>query len=196
MMKHGPLLVLVTAIAACGSDDPASPTPSSSSSSSSGSASSSSGSTSSSSGTTTIPTTPTTVDGIPARDPAAFHAWLQTKEYAAWPKESAAHASTGPHAASVLTHLAPKLDASLKAGNAEHPKGSAAVKEFLSNGQVTGWAAYVKTEDTSEGGQGWYWYEVFSVEPGGSTIEGQGKTTCTGCHSGGKDFVMSPYPLQ
>lgn len=84
----------------------------------------------------------------------------------------------------------------MKAGAAEHPKGSAAVKEFLSNGQVTGWAAYVKTEDASASGTGWYWYEVFSLDANASAIEGQGKATCTGCHSGGKDFVLSPYPLQ
>lgn len=136
------------------------------------------------------------VDGIPAGDPAAFNAWLQKKEYTSWPKESAPHPSTGPHSSSVLTYLNPKLDASLTAGNAEHPKGSAAVKEFLSNGQVTGWAAYVKTEDASNAGNGWYWYEVFDVTPGASSIEGQGKTTCTGCHSAGKDFVNTPHPLQ
>lgn len=184
---------LVAAIAviacACGDGD--------SSSSSSGQTSSSSGQTSSSSGTPAASSGgPTTIEGIPARDPAAFNAWLKKKEYASWPKESAAHASTGPHAASVLTHINPKLDASMKAGNAEHPKGVAAVKEFLSNGQVTGWAAYVKTDDASSSGNGWYWYEVFSLDANASAIEGQGKTTCTGCHSGGKDFVLSPYPLK
>lgn len=197
MKNHWLCAVVMTAVA-CGGDDPASPSPSASSSgsSSSGSTSSSSGAASSSGTATSSSGGATTIEGIPAGDPTAFNAWLQKKEYAAWPKESAPHASTGPHASSVLTHLNPKLEASMKAGAVEHPKGSAAVKEFLSNGQVTGWAAYVKTADASASGTGWYWYEVFSTGANASAIEGQGKTTCTGCHSGGKDFVLSPYPLQ
>lgn len=180
-MRTDAALLLVVVISGCGGDDASST--SSSSSSSGASASSSSGSSG-------------PVDGIPAGDPTAFNAWLQKKEYTAWRKESAPHPSAGPHGATVLTYLAPKLDGSLAAGSAEHPRGSAAVKEFIANGQVTGWAAYVKTQDASDTGKGWYWYEVFDSKPGASPIEGQGKTTCTGCHSAGKDFVRSPYPLQ
>ncbi len=133
---------------------------------------------------------------MPSGDPAAVNAWLQTKSYLAWPHESAPHASTGPHGGSVQTYLDPKLDASMKAGNAEHPVGAAAVKEFLTGGKLSGWAAYVKTQAKSDNGKGWYWYEVFSVQPGASPIAGQGNTTCTGCHAGGKDFVLAPYPLK
>src|SRR5688500_17644255 len=134
-MHRAHFLFALSALAiACGNDDTG--TPASSASSSSGSASSS-GSSSSSGSPSSASGGPTTIDGIPARDPAALNAWLKTKVYASWPKESAAHASTGPHSSSVLTHLSPKLDQSMSAGNAEHPKGSAAVKEFLSNGEVT-----------------------------------------------------------
>jgi hypothetical protein len=134
---------------------------------------------------------------IPAGDPAALNAWLQKKPYLSWPHESAPHPSTGPHTSdAVLTYVDPKLDASMKAGNAEHPVGAAAVKEFITKGQLSGWAAYVKTQPKSDGGKGWYWYEVFGVQPGASTIAGQGHTTCTGCHAGGKDFVLTPYPLR
>jgi hypothetical protein len=90
----------------------------------------------------------------------------------------------------------PKLDASMMAGNAEHPIGAAAVKEFLQGDALTGWAMYIKTQETSDGGKGWYWYEVFDVTPGASAIGGQGSSTCTGCHSSGKDFVRVPYPLE
>ncbi|MBS2020099.1 MAG: hypothetical protein JST00_44980 [Deltaproteobacteria bacterium] len=162
----------------------------SSSSASSSGASGSSGTTSSSSGSSGV-----VVDGIPAGDPVAFNAWLQKKEYETWPKESAPHASTGPHGQSVQTYLNPKLDASMK-GSAEHPVGAAAVKTFNANGKVTGWAAMVKTAAASDGGKGWYWYEVFDTAPGASPIAGQGLGTCTGCHSSGKDFVRAPYPLQ
>ena len=139
------------------------------------------------------------IDGVPAGDPAAMNAWLQKKEYQAWSKESAPRpftAGAGGHSGTVRAYLNPKLDASMKGGGAEHPKGSAAVKEFLDGATLKGWAAYVKTQDTSDAGKGWYWYEVFDVSPGASAIGGQGSSTCTGCHSSGKDFVRVPYPLK
>lgn len=138
-------------------------------------------------------------EGVPAGDPAAMNAWLQKKEYQAWPKESASRAFTpgaGGHSGTVRAYLNPKLDASMKAGSAEHPIGAAAVKEFLQGDTLTGWASYVKTQDKSDGGKGWYWYEVFDVKPGANSIGGQGSSTCTGCHSTGKDFVRVPYPLK
>jgi hypothetical protein len=138
-----------------------------------------------------------TIDGIPFGDPAAFNDWLHTGEYKTWPHESAPHASTGPHGSSVQAYLSPKLDASLTAGDAAHPAGSAAVKEFVDNGTVSGWAAMIKTQDDSAGGDGWYWYEVFDASPGATAaFEGLGHTTCKGCHAAGRDFVRIPHPLQ
>lgn len=197
------------ALVACSSDDGASSsgTSGTSSTSSSGgstsgtsgtSSSASSSGTSGSSGTTTSSggSSGTVIDGIPAGDPAAFNAWLQKREYEAWPKESAPHPSTGPHGQSVQTYLNPKLDTSMK-GTGEHPVGAASVKTFNdASGKVTGWAAMVKTAAASDGGKGWYWYEVFETSPGASPIAGQGLGTCTGCHSSGRDFVRAPYPLK
>lgn len=213
MRAHDPcslsVQLVVTSFAAftllgCGGDDPSTPGPTSSSSGSSGGASSSgasgssgtSGSSGSSSGTSGGAMV---FDGVPAGDPAAMNAWLQKKEYQAWPKDSAPRPfepGAGGHSGSVRTYLSPTLDASMKGSGAEHPKGVAAVKEFLSGDQLTGWAAMVKTEDASDGGKGWYWYEVFDVSPGASAIGGQGSSTCTGCHSTGRDFVRTPYPLK
>ena len=141
----------------------------------------------------------TMIDGVPAGDPAAVNAWLQKKEYQAWTKESAARDFTpgaGGHSGTVRAYLNPKLDASMKAGDAEHPVGSSAVKEFFQGDTLRGWAMYVKTQEMSEGGKGWYWYEVFETKPGASSVGGQGSSTCTGCHSSGKDFVRVPYPLK
>jgi hypothetical protein len=125
---------------------------------------------------------------------------LQARSYRDWKSESKVHPSAGPHGGNVRTYLNDSLFASLSAGGAEHPKGSMAVKELYSSGTetVTGWAVMQKTEDTSNGGAGWYWYEVFSTEPGSTnTIEGQGKTLCVSCHSGSpRDFVLAPFPLQ
>jgi len=139
------------------------------------------------------------IDGVPAGDPAAFNAWLQTRSYETWPKESAPRAFTpgaGGHSGEVRTYVNPTLDASLRSGAEEHPRGSASVKEFYRNGALTGWAAYVKTQERSDGGRGFYWYEVFDVAPGATAIGGQGSATCTGCHASGKDFVRTPYPLR
>lgn len=138
-----------------------------------------------------------TIDGIPFGEQGAFNGWLQTGEYTAWPHESAPHDSTGPHGDSVQTYLNPKLDGSLTAGNEAHPAGSAAVKEFFTNGAVSGWAAMVKTQEDSAGGDGWYWYEVFDADPGATAaFQGLGHPTCKGCHSAGSDFVRIPHPLQ
>ncbi len=130
-------------------------------------------------------------------EPVALNAFLQRGDYKTWKHESAAHPSTGPHAASVLTFLDPTLDASL-AARTDHPVGAAAVKEFLSpKGEITGWAVEVKLEADSNGGQGWYWYEIFSAKPGASaSSQGKGNGVCTGCHSQGRDYVRIPYPLQ
>src|SRR4051812_24096108 len=77
------------------------------------------------------------VNGVPT-NAADMNAFLQQRGYASWAKESAQHPSTGPHGGIVLTYVNPELDASLKAGNAEHPSGAAAVKEFYSGGKVSG----------------------------------------------------------
>ena len=129
--------------------------------------------------------------------PNEVNAWLQTRKYECWARESVVHLSAGPHGGNVRTYLNAALDASMK-GSAEHPQGAAVVKEFYGQGTttVTGWAVAVKTQAQSASGQGWYWYEVFGTDPGATTIEGQGLGTCTGCHSGGKDYVLTPYPLQ
>lgn len=130
--------------------------------------------------------------------PAALQAWLRTRTYKAWPGESAKHKSTGPHGGDVRTYLSPDLEASLRANAAQHPVGATAVKEFISGDEVTGWAVGVKTEADSRGGAGWYWYEAFSTDENpSSTIEGQGKALCAGCHtSGGRDQVLTPFPLR
>ncbi len=122
--------------------------------------------------------------------------FLQAGNYEAFPAESAVHApiAPSPHG-QVRTFINPKLDASLAAGNAAHPVGSAAVKELYdAEGTRTGWAVSVKTDADSAGGEGWYWFEVLG---GDVVIDGNGVAACTGCHgSSGVDYFSSPYPLQ
>ncbi|MFO0743191.1 MAG: hypothetical protein U0270_45380 [Labilithrix sp.] len=199
ILGFGSIAGLVLATASC-SDDGDSTSASSSTSSSGSSGTSGSSSSSGSSSGSTSSSGAVVIDGVPAGDPAALNAWLQKKEYQAWAKDSAPRPFTtnaGGHSGTVRVYLNPKLDASMKAGDAEHPKGSVAVKEFLDGDTLKGWAASIKTEDQSGGsGAGWYWYEVLETTPGASSLGGQGSTTCTSCHADGKDFVRTPYPLK
>jgi len=121
------------------------------------------------------------------------------KDFAA--QESGQHPSRGPHTKigwPVRVFLDPRLDASLKAGNATHPAGSAAVKEMYdAGGELQGWAVMVKTSDASANGKGWFWYEVTSTTDGSEPVaSGNGVPLCFGCHFTGSDFVLTGYPLQ
>ena len=120
--------------------------------------------------------------------------WLVAEAYLDWPSESSVHPSTGPHFGDVQTWVTPELVDSLEAGNAEHPAGSATVKELYGTGnERLGWSVSVKLADLSQGGDQWYWYEWFN---GSLVAAGDGISVCTGCHSGGQDFVLTPFPLE
>lgn len=120
--------------------------------------------------------------------------WLLAEPYLDWPSEAAIHGSTGPHFGNVRTWVNPGLEASLEDGAASHPAGVAAVKELYGSGQERrGWAVSVKLDDDSAGGDNWYWYEWFD---GGIVASGAGNSLCTGCHGGGNDYVLTPFPLQ
>lgn len=126
----------------------------------------------------------------------ALLAFLQAGAYRDFPHESAPHPSQGPHG-SVQTYLDPTLAGSLEAGAATHPVGAAAVKELYQGGELSGWAVYVKTQADSDGGNGFYWYEVFSTtDPTRIGADGVGVPLCVGCHQAGRDFTLSPFPLQ
>lgn len=134
----------------------------------------------------------------PPTTPAALQTWLNAGSYKCWAHESLQHPSDGPHGGEVKVFLNTKLDTSMK-GNAEHPEGAVAVKEFFAVGgkDVTGWAVLIKTQASTASGAGYYWYEVFGTQAGASTIEGQGKTLCVNCHgAGGKDYILIRYPLR
>lgn len=158
------------------------------------------------SGTKDGGTTPADLSGIDGggtsgavpTSPMELFAYLKGGGYLGFIAESGIHNSTGPHGAKVRTYITPALEASLKAGNTEHPKNSATVKELYLNGTtVQGWAVMVKTQDTSSGGQGWYWYETFNAtDPAKYSTSGNGVALCYNCHSAGKDYFRSPFPLQ
>lgn len=131
---------------------------------------------------------------LPPTDVFDLRQWLEDGEYLEWPAESAVHSSAGPHFGDVRTFVTPVLLASLEAGNSSHPVGAAAVKELYARGDtVRGWAVSRKRDADSAGGEGWFWYEYYDGQP---KAAGNGVALCTGCHSGGDDFVLTPYPLQ
>jgi len=137
---------------------------------------------------------PATSSDVPA-EKVALEAWLKARSYASWKKESAPHASEGPHGDAVRTYVNPVLDGSLARGDAEHPTGAAAVKELIRADDIVGWAASVKT-DQGKSGDGWFWLEITDAKMGTATLSGQGEPVCKRCHAGGRDFVLSPYPLR
>jgi hypothetical protein len=138
-----------------------------------------------------------TDDAVPTSDGALF-AYLQSGRYRSFAAESGVHPSAGPHGVGVRTYVNAPLESSFAAGASSHPVGAAAVKELYAGDgtTLTGWAVEVKTQPDSAGGQGWYWYEVFSTTDGSRPISGPGHPVCTGCHSEGIDYVRIPYPLQ
>lgn len=134
---------------------------------------------------------------LPPTEKNALFQWLKDGSYEGWTAESGVHASAGPHGGGVRTFVNAALLASLSAGNSAHPQGAAAVKELYSGGSLTGWAAEIKTDADSAGGQGWYWYEIYSTtDPSSPVAAGNGKSLCFNCHSDGTDYVLSPFPLQ
>ena len=130
-------------------------------------------------------------------EPGALLKYLRNGEYKAFARESARHPSTGPHAGGVLTYVNDSLAASLAAGAPEHPRCAASIKElFLGQDEVGGWAVLVKTEEESQGGRGYYWLEVIDTNATSADYEGQGIGVCVGCHSAGRDYFRTPWPLQ
>lgn len=154
-------------------------------------------------GDTTAATTLTTgddtgapVEELPPIDSVEIlEAWLAGGAYKQWAVESQVHASTGPHGGNVRTYVNAVALASLTAQNSEHPQDAATVKELYGAGVDTliGYAVSLKTAPTSEGGATWYWYERVN----GTTYGGDlGVGLCTGCHGGGADYILTPFPLQ
>jgi hypothetical protein len=122
-------------------------------------------------------------------------AWLQKGGYRSYTAEASPHpSSSGPAVhGDVRTFMNDTLDQSLRAGAAEHPIGSIAVKELHKEGKLIGWAAAIKARADDGQGNGWYWYENLSTTESGSPVAaGIGHQLCVGCHSTGQDFVRTP----
>jgi hypothetical protein len=130
-------------------------------------------------------------------EPTALLDYLVAQRYQNFPREQEAHAPFGPHGqGAIRVYFEPTLRDSLDAGELEHPMESAAIAEMYATDGATfiGWAVSVKVEESSEAGQGWYWYEVEDANNDGvaQVNQGLGLPLCTSCHAAGADFVLSP----
>ncbi|MGK0323839.1 MAG: hypothetical protein ACJAR4_001884 [Psychroserpens sp.] len=142
----------------------------------------------------TAPTPKDTKFDIPI-DEAGLFAYLNTGKYKDLKNKEGEepHKSAGPHEY-VRSFISDKLAASVKAGNAEHPMGSYAIKEQYKDGKQLGWAVMVKTQKTSERGNGWFWYEVLDrTDISKKAAYGNGVKGCVSCHTIGNDMVRAEF---
>ncbi|NER12608.1 hypothetical protein GWK08_04090 [Leptobacterium flavescens] len=147
--------------------------------------------------------TPENLDiGIPL-DKSELFAYLSSKKYRSFKtQEKEKHPSAGPHTKiglPVKVFMNDIIAGSLDANNAEHPMGSTIVKEmFNADGDLAGWAVMAKTQEKTAEGNGWFWYEVTSVEDENSIAAmGNGVIGCISCHNiASKDMVRTAYPLK
>jgi predicted small secreted protein len=121
------------------------------------------------------------------------------KSYANQEKE--AHPSLGPHqklGLPVRVFMNDIIAKSLEEGNDEHPLGSVVVKEmFTSDNKPNGWAVMAKTHDKTDGGNGWFWYEVTDdADADKIAAIGNGVEGCVSCHTIGTDMVRTAFPLK
>jgi len=151
------------------------------------------------------PTVPTPEDidiDMPLGKEELF-AYLQSGDYKSFKtQEKNAHPSAGPHTKlglPVKVFMNDKIANSLAANEEEHPLGSIIVKEMFSEEvSLAGWAVMAKTQETSDGGAGWFWYEVTSTEDSNAIAAmGNGVNGCISCHSGGsRDMVRTAFPFE
>lgn len=131
----------------------------------------------------------------PLGDADVLEKWLSEGSYKGWLSESKVHTSTGPHGGNVRTYINDDLYVSLSNMSPMHPEGAATVKELYGDGvdEIVGYAVMVKVAPDSMGGDGWYWYERLNAT---TYADGTGVGLCSGCHVGGADYVLTPFPLQ
>ncbi len=120
---------------------------------------------------------------------------IEDESYLDWEGEPEPHPPIGnsPHPGEVRTFFNAALADSMGAGNAEHPVGSAAIKESWMNGELAGHFIEVKVAEGT-GVETWYWWSDMA---GVDAIGGDASVnSCTGCHAAGIDYVTTAYPFE
>jgi hypothetical protein len=120
---------------------------------------------------------------------AGLTALVRSGEYKSWKAEPQVHPSTGPHS-NVRSYVNDVLYASLKAGNAVHPRGSVVVKElYISSTEVSGHAVDVKEEGSGQ----WVFFEGFAPAYSRPYYYRGTSNLCADCHAnGGVDYMLTP----
>jgi len=128
-------------------------------------------------------------------------AYLKAGEYRNFPiSDKETYKSRGPHAKfgrPVRVFFDTAIAESLAAKNKSHPAGSSLVKEMYRKDGTTleGWAVMTKTQDESAKGKGWFWSEMLLTDADPKIVAaGNGVRLCVGCHTRGKDYVLSKLP--
>jgi hypothetical protein len=143
----------------------------------------------------------------PAMGATEITAWLAAGSYKSWSCEPAVHAARAPSPHGFNRICSNDILAAAVGSAADWPKGSAAVKELLTSADSTtpvGYAVYSKTEDASNAGANWYWYEVVPAnsqaphDASGVVADGLGNggpalAICVSCHgAAGSDAAHTP----
>ncbi|MDO1501652.1 cytochrome P460 family protein [Winogradskyella maritima] len=146
-----------------------------------------------------------TPEGLDTEIPLAkesLFAYLQSGAYKKFKtQEKEMHPSQGPHTQiglPVRVFMNDAIATSLAENRDEHPLGASIVKEmFNDKGELAGWAVMVKTQDETEKGLGWFWYEVTSTTDSNALAAmGNGVQGCISCHhTGGRDLVRTQFPF-
>lgn len=122
--------------------------------------------------------------------------WLLSGAYReTYAGEPAVHASAGPHGGNVRTYFNPILADDLAEGRTTFRKGAAMVKElyFGTTDTIGGYSVMIKVKKNSgDSGSGWLFYETFNLT-GSGAFYGRGIGICANCHSGGTDYLLSPF---
>lgn len=138
----------------------------------------------------------TTIEGDPQLPPegdSEMRPWLQAGHYLNWACEAEPH-DARPPGAHGRTRICSNDALSGAAGAGPYPIGAAAVKELRrgDDDHIEGYAVYRKV-GASDGGDGWYWYELIGTSV---VADGRGSSgrvdLCVGCHANAdRDFVYT-----
>jgi hypothetical protein len=125
---------------------------------------------------------------VPPRGATDVLDWIAAGHYTGWHCEAAVHPAR-PGSGHGPNRICSNDALAAATGDGPFPIGSAAVKEiYKDDGAIDVHAVYRKMDATA-GGDSWYWFEG---DRGGNFANGQGDSTCTGCHSAApRDFVYT-----
>ncbi len=139
---------------------------------------------------------------------AEVETWIASGDYLDWVCEAAPRPMRGPSPHGAVRVCSNRVLSTYVQEPDDWLRGSAAVKELYASATDTepvGYSYYVKVDDQSANGAGWYWYErgAAGVTADGRGSASDGSASCVACHSvagsdeahttsaGSRDFVYT-----